>query len=39
VVVGDRHTVYGLNACSSAAVENYLVDPAGHLPAEGLRCG
>ncbi len=37
-VVGNRHTGYGLNACSSAAVEDYLVDPAGHLPAEGLRC-
>jgi pimeloyl-ACP methyl ester carboxylesterase len=37
-VVGNRHTGYGLNACSSAAVEDYLVDPVGHLPAEGLRC-
>jgi pimeloyl-ACP methyl ester carboxylesterase len=37
-VVGNQHTGYGLNACSSAAVEDYLVDPAGHLPAEGLRC-
>ncbi|MEY2554823.1 MAG: hypothetical protein QOC57_2683 [Ilumatobacteraceae bacterium] len=39
VVVGNRHTGYGLNSCSTAAVENYLVDPVGHLPAEGLRCG
>ena len=38
VVVGNQHTGYGLNACSSAAVEDYLVDPAGHLPAQGLRC-
>ncbi len=38
-VVGNRHTGYGVNACSSAAVEDYLVDPVGHLPAEGLRCG
>ncbi len=37
-VVGNRHTGYGLNACSSAAVENYLIDPAGQLPADGLRC-
>ncbi len=37
-VVGNRHTGYGLNDCSSAAVEDYLVDPVGHLPAEGLRC-
>ncbi len=39
VVVGNRHTGYGLNECSTAAVEDYLVDPVGHLPAEGLRCG
>ena len=38
VVVGNRHTGYGLNECSSAAVENYLIDPVGHLPPEGLRC-
>ena len=38
VVVGNQHTGYGLNACSRAAVDDYLVDPAGHLPAEGLRC-
>jgi pimeloyl-ACP methyl ester carboxylesterase len=38
-VVANRHTGYGVNACSSAAVEDYLVDPVGHLPTEGLRCG
>ena len=38
VVVGNQHTGYGVNACSTAAVDNYLVDPVGHLPAEGLRC-
>jgi pimeloyl-ACP methyl ester carboxylesterase len=38
VVVGNQHTGYGVNACSSAAVEDYLVDPVGHVPAEGLRC-
>jgi hypothetical protein len=38
VVVGNRHTGYGVNACSTSAVEDYLVDPVGHLPAEGLRC-
>ena len=37
-VVGNQHTGYGINACSQAAVDNYLVDPIGHLPAEGLRC-
>ena len=39
VVVGNRHTGYGVNPCSTSAVEDYLVDPVGHLPAEGLRCG
>ena len=38
-VVGNQHTGYGLNPCSSAAVDDYLVDPVGHLPAVGLRCG
>ncbi|MEP7048300.1 MAG: alpha/beta hydrolase [Ilumatobacteraceae bacterium] len=38
VVVGNRHTGYGLNACSTSTVDNYLVDPVGHLPAEGTRC-
>jgi pimeloyl-ACP methyl ester carboxylesterase len=38
VVVGNQHTGYGVNDCSSDAVENYLVDPVGHLPTEGLRC-
>jgi pimeloyl-ACP methyl ester carboxylesterase len=37
-VVGNQHTGYGLNACSTAAVEDYLIDPAGHLPVKGLRC-
>ncbi|MEY2583867.1 MAG: hypothetical protein QOE09_3716 [Ilumatobacteraceae bacterium] len=37
-VVGNRHTGYTANACSTSAVEDYLVDPVGHLPAEGLRC-
>jgi pimeloyl-ACP methyl ester carboxylesterase len=37
-VVGNQHTGYTVNECSSAAVDNYLVDPVGHLPAEGLRC-
>jgi hypothetical protein len=37
-VVGNRHTGYGLNGCSTAAVDDYLVDPVGHLPAEGLVC-
>ncbi len=39
VVVGNQHTGYGVNECSSAAVEDYLIDPVGHVPAAGLRCG
>jgi hypothetical protein len=38
VVEGNQHTGYRINACSSAAVEDYLIDPVGGLPAEGLRC-
>jgi pimeloyl-ACP methyl ester carboxylesterase len=38
-VVGNQHTGYEVNECSTRAVEAYLVDPAGHLPAVGLRCG
>ena len=38
-VVGNQHTGYRLNPCSTAAVEDYLVDPLGHLPPDGLRCG
>ncbi|MGZ4672413.1 MAG: alpha/beta hydrolase [Ilumatobacteraceae bacterium] len=38
VVVGNHHTGYLVNACATAAVDDYLIDPAGHLPAEGLRC-
>jgi len=37
-VVGNQHTGYGVNECSTSAVEDYLVDPVGHLPADGLRC-
>ncbi len=38
VVVGNQHTGYLVNQCSTAVVDNYLVDPVGHLPAEGTRC-
>ena len=34
VVAGNQHTGYGVNECSTSAVENYLVDPVGHLPPE-----
>jgi pimeloyl-ACP methyl ester carboxylesterase len=39
VVVGNQHTGYGIDECSSRAVEDYLIDPVGHVPAQGLRCG
>ena len=38
VVVGNQHTSYHFNTCASAVIDNYLVDPVGALPAEGLRC-
>src|SRR4051794_946430 len=38
VVEGNQHTGYGVNECSSSAVDNYLLDPVGHLPPEGLVC-
>ena len=38
-VVGNQHTGYGVNECSSRAVEDYLIDPVGHVPAPGLHCG
>lgn len=38
VVVGNHHTGYLVNACATDAVDNYLVDPVGHLPADEMRC-
>jgi pimeloyl-ACP methyl ester carboxylesterase len=38
VVEGNQHTGYGVNECSTSAVENYLIDPVGHLPPDGLVC-
>lgn len=37
-VVANQHTGYLANDCATNAIESYLVDPVGHLPAEGLRC-
>ena len=37
-VVGNQHTGYGVNPCSTSAVEDYLIDPKGHIPPHGLRC-
>jgi len=38
VVEGNQHTGYGVNECSTSAVDDYLIDPVGHLPPEGLVC-
>jgi pimeloyl-ACP methyl ester carboxylesterase len=38
VVEGNQHTGYGVNECSTSTVDNYLIDPVGHLPPEGLVC-
>jgi hypothetical protein len=37
-VVANQHTGYLANECATNSIESYLVDPTGHLPAEGLRC-
>jgi pimeloyl-ACP methyl ester carboxylesterase len=37
-VVGNEHTGCGLNECSTTVVDDYLVDPVGHLPPDGLVC-
>jgi pimeloyl-ACP methyl ester carboxylesterase len=38
IVTGNQHTGYGVNACSSDTVEQYLIDPVGHAPADGTEC-
>ena len=38
VVNADQHTGYGVNECSHATVDDYLIDPAKHLPADGKKC-
>ncbi len=38
IVTGNQHTGYSVNACSSDVVEQYLIDPAGHAPADGTEC-
>jgi len=38
VVTGNQHTGYGVNACSSDTIEQYLIDPVKNAPADGAEC-
>ena len=38
VVTGNQHTGYGVNACSSDTIEQYLIDPAKNAPTDGAEC-
>ncbi len=38
IVTGNQHTGYGVNACSSDTIEQYLIDPVQHAPADGTEC-
>jgi pimeloyl-ACP methyl ester carboxylesterase len=38
VVDGQQHTGYNVNACSMMTVDLYLIDPVGHVPADGTEC-
>lgn len=38
IVTADQHTGYGVNACVDTAVDEYLIDPVGHTPTNGLTC-
>ena len=38
IVTGDQHTGYDLNECSRQTVDDYLIDPVGHAPADGTQC-
>jgi pimeloyl-ACP methyl ester carboxylesterase len=39
VVDANQHTGYGIDTCAGKLVDQYLVDPVGHVPADGVRCG
>ena len=39
VVNAEQHTGYGANQCTYDVVDQYLVDPVGHVPAAGTTCG
>ncbi len=38
IVTGNQHTGYGVNACSSDTIEQYLIDPAKSAPTDGAEC-
>jgi hypothetical protein len=38
VVKADQHTGYGANRCVDDAVDQYLIDPKGHVPADETTC-
>ena len=38
VVTGNQHTGYTVNECSRETVEQYLIDPEQHAPADGTEC-
>ena len=38
VVTGNQHTGYGVNACSSETIEQYLIDPVANAPTDGAEC-
>ncbi len=38
VVDAQQHTGYGANVCSITTVDDYLIDPVGHVPADGTEC-
>lgn len=38
VVTGNQHTGYGVNACSSDTIEQYLIDPENSAPTDGAEC-
>jgi pimeloyl-ACP methyl ester carboxylesterase len=39
VVQAEGHTGYGANECSRSTIDQYLIDPIGHAPDDGLTCG
>jgi pimeloyl-ACP methyl ester carboxylesterase len=38
IVDANQHTGYGIDTCAGRVVDHYLVDPKGHVPADGTRC-
>lgn len=38
IVDADQHTGYGVNDCSTNAIDDYLIDPMKAAPVNGLEC-